>query len=148
MGLGTTESESLVCSYSRYFDALPLDFTHHPKNFTGCRTWLKITPQIQTFSFTAEAYLSATFHPNISEFLSFIPSFVYFHCDDVWNQMTKHQITCCSKVHIFWEGHKILQNLHRSFVLHTASQIIGGDFAKLCGLIRIYELYHLDLRPK
>ena len=45
------------------------------------------------------------------------------------------------KVHIFWEGHKILRNLHQLFVLCTASQIIGGDFAKFCGLLRIYELY-------
>ena len=43
------------------------------------------------------------------------------------------------KVHIFWEGHKILRNLHQLFVLCTASQIIGGDFAKFCGLLRIYE---------
>ena len=27
-----------------------------------------------------------------------------------------------SKVHIFWEGHKILQNLHFTFVLCSASQ--------------------------
>ena len=46
-----------------------------------------------------------------------------------------------SKVHIFWEGHKILRNLHQLFVLCSASQIIGGDFAKFCGLLRIYELY-------
>ena len=26
------------------------------------------------------------------------------------------------KVHIFWEGHKILQNLHHTFVLCSASQ--------------------------
>ena len=38
------------------------------------------------------------------------------------------------------EGQKILQNLHQLFVLCIASQIIGGDFAKLCGLLRIYEL--------
>ena len=44
------------------------------------------------------------------------------------------------KVHIFWEGHKILRNLHRRFVLCSASQIYGGDFAKFCGLLRIYEL--------
>ena len=31
------------------------------------------------------------------------------------------------KVHIFWEGHKILRNLHQLF-------------AKFCGLLRIYEL--------
>ena len=44
------------------------------------------------------------------------------------------------KVHIFWEGHKILRNLHQFFVLCTASQIIGEDFAKFCDLLRIYEL--------
>ena len=46
-----------------------------------------------------------------------------------------------AKVHILWEGHKILRNLHQLFVLCTASQIIGGDCAKFCGLLRIYELY-------
>ena len=30
------------------------------------------------------------------------------------------------KVHIFWEGHKILQNLHSRFVLCSASQIYGA----------------------
>ena len=42
------------------------------------------------------------------------------------------------------EGHKILQNLHQLFVLCIASQIIGGDFAKFCGLLRIYELYKIN----
>ena len=45
------------------------------------------------------------------------------------------------KVHIFWESHKILRNLHRRFDLCRASQIYGGDFVKFCGLLRIYELY-------
>ena len=45
------------------------------------------------------------------------------------------------KVHIFWEGHKILQNLHLTFVICSASQKQGEDFAKFCGLLRIYELY-------
>ena len=35
----------------------------------------------------------------------------------------------------------MLRNLHQLFVLRTASQIIGGDFAKFCGPLRIYELY-------
>ena len=34
-----------------------------------------------------------------------------------------------------------MRNPHQSFVLCTASQTIGGDFAKFCGLLRIYELY-------
>ena len=45
------------------------------------------------------------------------------------------------KVHIFWEGHKILRNLHRRFDRYYIGQIYGGDFAKICGLLRIYELY-------
>ena len=32
-------------------------------------------------------------------------------------------------------------NLHLTFVLCSASQKEGGDFAKFCGLLRIYELY-------
>ena len=46
-----------------------------------------------------------------------------------------------SKVHIFWEGHKILRNLHDRFDRYYIGQIYGGDFAKICGLLRIYELY-------
>ena len=51
-----------------------------------------------------------------------------------------------NKVHIFWEGHKILQNLHSSALyiwLVYMGQIYGGDFAKFCGLLRIHELYKL-----
>ena len=44
------------------------------------------------------------------------------------------------KVHTFWEGHKVLQNLHRRFVLSSNGQMYGGDFIKYCGLLRIYEL--------
>ena len=44
------------------------------------------------------------------------------------------------KVHIFWEGHKILRNLHQLFDWQYIGKIIGGDFAKVCGLLRIYEL--------
>ena len=44
------------------------------------------------------------------------------------------------KVHIFWEGHKILQNLHQLFDWQYIGQIIGGDLAKFCGILRIYEL--------
>ena len=44
------------------------------------------------------------------------------------------------KVHIFWEGHKVLWNPHQLFDMQYIGQIIGGDFAKFCGLLRIYEL--------
>ena len=36
---------------------------------------------------------------------------------------------------------KFLQNHHLRFVLCSKHQIYGGDFAKFCGLLRIYELY-------
>ena len=45
------------------------------------------------------------------------------------------------KVHIFWGGHKILRNRHQLFDWQYIGQTIGGDFAKFCGLLRIYELY-------
>ena len=40
---------------------------------------------------------------------------------------------------------KILRNHHHRFVLcsNLVGQIYGGDFAKFCGLLRIYELYLL-----
>ena len=44
------------------------------------------------------------------------------------------------KVHISWEGHKILRNLPLTFDYSTYSQKLGEDFAKFCGLLRIYEL--------
>ena len=34
------------------------------------------------------------------------------------------------KVYIFWEGHKILWNLHHRFDRYYIGQIYGGDFAK------------------
>ena len=46
-----------------------------------------------------------------------------------------------NKVYIFWEGHKILQNIHHRFDRYFIGQIYDGDFAKFCGLLRIYELY-------
>ena len=52
------------------------------------------------------------------------------------------------KVHIFWEGHKILRNLHRRFVLFSNGQMYDGDFAKFCGLLRIYELYYTEMCAK
>ena len=36
---------------------------------------------------------------------------------------------------------KFLRNLHRRFDHYYIRQIYGGDFGKICGLLRIYELY-------
>ena len=37
----------------------------------------------------------------------------------------------------------MLQNLHRRSYRYYIGQIYGGDFAKICGLLRIYELYEI-----
>ena len=34
-----------------------------------------------------------------------------------------------------------MRNLHSRFDWHYIGQIYSGDFAKFCGLLRIYELY-------
>ena len=34
-----------------------------------------------------------------------------------------------------------MQNLYQLFDWQYIGQIIGGDFAKFCGLLRVYELY-------
>ena len=34
-----------------------------------------------------------------------------------------------------------MKNLHQLFDWQYIGQIIGGDFAKCCGLLRIYKLY-------
>ena len=34
-----------------------------------------------------------------------------------------------------------MRNIHRIFDRYYIGQIFGGDFAKFCGLLRMYELY-------
>ena len=57
-----------------------------------------------------------------------------------WKMVTS-TILKVNKVHIFWEGHKISRNLPLTFDYSTYSQRLGEDFAKFCGVLRIYELY-------
>ena len=60
---------------------------------------------------------------------------------DIWNLADVANRICFDrKVHIFWEGHKILWNLPLTFDCMYCSQKLGEDFAKFCGLLRIYEL--------
>ena len=48
----------------------------------------------------------------------------------------------CLKVHIFWEGHKFLQNLQRRFVLCIVVTFLWCIFCKILWLSQImYELY-------
>ena len=37
-----------------------------------------------------------------------------------------------------------MRNLHGRFDRYYIGQIYSGDFAKICGLLRIYELYYLE----
>jgi hypothetical protein len=55
-----------------------------------------------------------------------------------WKKVTLH-----IKVRIFWEGHKILQNIHQLFFWQLICQIIFGDLAKFCGRLRMYEIYKI-----
>ena len=50
-------------------------------------------------------------------------------------------INCVLKLRFCEKETKFLQNHHLRFVLCSNGQIYGGDFAKFCGLLRIYELY-------
>ena len=43
------------------------------------------------------------------------------------------------KVHIFWEGHKILRNLPLTLDCMYCSQKLGENFAKFCGFLKIYD---------
>ena len=59
-----------------------------------------------------------------------------------WQSNEVQSATKPSKVHIFWELHKFLRNIHRRFVLCSNGQIYVGDFKTICDLLRIYELYY------
>ena len=52
-----------------------------------------------------------------------------------------HEIFLVKFICAFCEGRKILRYLHRRFDWHYIGQIYGGYFAKICGLLRVYELY-------
>ena len=45
------------------------------------------------------------------------------------------------KVHMFWEGHKILRNIHRGFDRYNIAldKSTVEILQKNCGLLRIYE---------
>ena len=83
----------------------------------------------------------------ISYTIAFLYSYLFFMHTNIF---TGRKCVYC-KVHIFWEGRKCLWNLHRRFDRYNIGQIYGGDFAKFCGLLRIYELYmtrHIVLKRK
>ena len=50
------------------------------------------------------------------------------------------------KVHIFWEGHKFLRNLHLRIALYSNGQIYGCDFTKCFGLLMNVQMPFLWLK--
>ena len=58
---------------------------------------------------------------------TYVPS--HFRIKYWWEFGIEAFISVC-KVHIFWEGHMFLRNLHLRFVLCSNGQIYSGDFAK------------------
>ena len=51
------------------------------------------------------------------------------------------QVIITIKVHIFWESHNFAISLPFFCPICSTSQKSGGDLAKFCDLLRIYELY-------
>ena len=74
-----------------------------------------------------------------------LPTFILKTWGLMRARVLRTTISACvkCKVNLFWIGHKILQNLHRLFVLCT-----GGDFAKfLWPFQNIWTLTHVCLTP-
>ena len=49
---------------------------------------------------------------------------------------------CSGKVHIFWDGHKILRNIHKLFDWQYLGQIIGEDFANFVAFWEYMNFKH------
>ena len=81
-------------------------------------------------------FFSCAFHPQLS--LKTVSIYVPWHLcqESVFDSL----LTKIHKVHTFWEGNKILRHLHLTFDYSKYSQKLCEDFAKFCGLLRIYEL--------
>ena len=95
--------------------------------------------QFHNFLWRYQSYLTYNFKlifPDLYCYKCFVEKWLQFS-NVIEQDKNTHPSKIAVKVHIFWEGHKILRNLHQLFVLCTASQIIGGDFAKFCGLLRM-----------
>ena len=99
------------------------------------RIWVDIF-KVFKFSMSKIEINNFKMHYDVLECNSFnaMKSFLDVYCSQIIPAST-------GKVHIVWEGHNTLQNLHLTFDCMYWSQKLGEDFAKFCGLLRIYELY-------
>ena len=76
---------------------------------------------------------------------SWKPSALSRWAASLWGSITPfstklHSIST-GKVHIFWEGDRILKNHPLTFDCMYCSQKKGEDFSKFCGLLKLYEIY-------
>ena len=58
-----------------------------------------------------------------------------------WREIWIQVVVILLKLRFCEKATKVLGNHQLKFVLCSNGQIFSGDFAKLCGLLRIYELY-------
>ena len=61
--------------------------------------------------------------------------------EDLGSNFSWLKLRFCKKASNFSRNH------HLKFIPCSASQIYIGDFANICSLLRIYELYHLKFAP-
>ena len=98
--------------------------------------WMSVNLSIDLLSFvkkTKEKLFKRFFNLIISKIFWKRCRFIFFYFLSV-SLLTQQYDIALFKVHIFWEGFKILQNLPLTFDCMYCS------FAKFCGLLRIYEL--------
>ena len=55
---------------------------------------------------------------------------------------------CLCKVHMFWEGHKFLRNLHRRFALCSNGQICIGEMGLLQNLLQTFACVASEKKTK
>ena len=124
-----------------------LKFSKFIQNFRTLDVFGKFILIVETLRYQAQRsqqifqkFSKTIFNPfYLSDFSIYecvVPCYLYNFTIIKWYQISPFM----NKVHIFWEGHKILQNLHRKFDWHYIGQIYSGGFAKFCGLLRICEL--------
>ena len=78
------------------------------------------------------------YRPSVSRIYLEYDEYDHWDEEDYYEDVIRWSILF--KVRMFWEDHKILLNLLLTYVYSKYRQNLGGDFAKFCGLLRIYEL--------
>ena len=131
----------ILCSkFFLVFFNIPLTRRNGWKNLWSFNYWMiKLNNSPNGICFFNNFMIQELKIRNIAQLFWASVSLVKGKFEGTWENLKhKNQVIISS---IFWEGHKILQNLPLTFDYSTYSQKLGEDFAKFCGLLRIYELY-------